>query len=362
MTATGVLGGMGFGAGLAWLFDADAGRRRRALVRDRTLHSLKRARVGVAAGLDDLRHVAGGKLHEMRSRDSGRPADALVAERVRSALGRYVAHSHAISVEVRDGIAELSGPVLASEMKKLVCAVKGVRGVSAIENRLEAHPSAERVPALQGIAREAGTNWRPATRLLAGVAGGAALLGGLRGGMSRAGLVAGPILLARAITNQPLGTLAGAGDRPLVEVQRSLDVEAPLYRVRAFWENLDNLPLFMEGVEAVQDLGPQRAELTLRGFPGRALVERFASANELGWHSVEGSRHALHVRFEPIGEYTRLHLRFSYLPPGGLVGHAFGWLARIDPRRTLDRDLVRLKSLLEVGHTTIRGETVVAGL
>jgi uncharacterized membrane protein len=47
-----------------------------------------------------------------------------------------------------------------------------------------------------------------------------------------------------------------------------------------------------------------------------------------------------------------------YNPPAGAIGHGLSVLLGADPRRAMDKDLVRLKSLLENGKTTARGQTI----
>ena len=60
--------------------------------------------------------------------------------------------------------------------------------------------------------------------------------------------------------------------------------------------------------------------------------------------------HAGLVRFEPVSDsVTRVHIRFSYNPPGGAAGHALAWLFGADARRLMDDDLVRMKTLIETG-------------
>ena len=80
----------------------------------------------------------------------------------------------------------------------------------------------------------------------------------------------------------------------------------------------------------------------------------------LGWRTVPGAvvDHAGLVHFEPADGGTRVHIQMSYNPPAGAVGHAVVALLGQDPKRAMDEDLVRLKSLLEEGKTTAHGDTV----
>jgi hypothetical protein len=48
----------------------------------------------------------------------------------------------------------------------------------------------------------------------------------------------------------------------------------------------------------------------------------------------------------------------SYNPPAGAIGHAIATLFGADPKRAMDEDMLRLKSLLEEGKTRADGEPV----
>ena len=48
----------------------------------------------------------------------------------------------------------------------------------------------------------------------------------------------------------------------------------------------------------------------------------------------------------------------SYSPPAGVFGHALAWLFGSDPKTEMDEDLVRLKSLLEIGRTRAHGAVI----
>ena len=54
------------------------------------------------------------------------------------------------------------------------------------------------------------------------------------------------------------------------------------------------------------------------------------------------------VQFEPEGASgTRVQIRLSYNPPVGAMGHAIAVLLGDDPRRKMDEDLARMKTLIE---------------
>jgi VIT1/CCC1 family predicted Fe2+/Mn2+ transporter len=116
-------------------------------------------------------------------------SDEMLAQRVRSSLGPMVSHPSSIELNVQNGKVILSGPILADEVDRLLSHVSAMRGVEEVENRLEAHQDTGNIPGLQGAAaiRKAGqlpdimqANWSPATRFIAGTAGGALALYGAR--------------------------------------------------------------------------------------------------------------------------------------------------------------------------------------
>jgi hypothetical protein len=51
----------------------------------------------------------------------------------------------------------------------------------------------------------------------------------------------------------------------------------------------------------------------------------------------------------------------TYNPPAGLLGHGVAALLGADPKRALDDDLLRFKSLLEHGRTTTDGGRTYLG-
>jgi CBS domain-containing protein len=121
---------------------------------------------------------------------------------------------------VDNGRVVLSGPVLEDEVDYLIAMVSRVGGVKHVENRLEIHEDANNIPELQGSPDRPPrgerfefmqVNWSPTARLLAGTAGGALALYGLRRsqtvgiGMATVGVA----LLARSLTNRELSRLFG---------------------------------------------------------------------------------------------------------------------------------------------------------
>jgi uncharacterized membrane protein len=369
----------GIGAGLMYLLDPDRGARRRALVRDKSVHAAHRAGELLDKGSRDFTFRMRGIAAEARSmtrRDH--PSDALLVERVRSKLGRAVSHPHAVRVEAQDGRVTLSGPVLRRELAGLLSCVLSVPGVRSIDDRLEPHTEDEQVPALQGGGRRRGERfelmqerWSPVTRVTMAVAGTGLIGYGLaRGGPL--GLVlglTGAALLARDSANRPLRRLLGIGaGRRAVDFHKTIHVHAPVEEVYSFFTRVENFPRFMSHVREVQKVGEDRYHWVAEG-PARVPVAWDAEITQrvpnqiFAWRSVDGASigNAGIVRFDPEGDgCTRVDIQMSYNPPAGAVGHAIAAMFGADPKHAMDEDLVRFQSLLERGKTTAHHHEVRA--
>jgi hypothetical protein len=159
----------------------------------------------------------------------------VLAERVRSKMGRYVSHPGSFHVTAHDGHVILTGTILSHQEPNLLAAIASVPGVTAVENRLEVCDHSEGGPALQGGGRRTGeraellqATWSPTARLLVGTAGGALMLAGAsRRGPARWVLGAfGTGLLARAVTNVPVACLLESpGGRSHPEEERTMPAE-----------------------------------------------------------------------------------------------------------------------------------------
>jgi uncharacterized membrane protein len=371
------IGGLAVGTGIAYAFDPQMGRRRRSLVRDRAIHARHAASDVVDKGLRDLSHRARGLL--VRARSVARHDDVIdevLVERVRANIGRVVTHPGSIEVMVENGRVRLAGPVLARELDGLVRCVRRVPGVRDVEHRLEAHPSAENVPGLQGAGRPPRRAWfrrdvwPPSERVLAGAA--CVLLGAQvlrRRGVARGLLgVTCAALLARTIANVPLRRLVSvrAGARE-IDLHKTIVVDAPVEEVFRFWSVFENFPRFMDHVRDVK-LSPdgEISRWKVEGPAGIAVgwdarVTERVENRLLAWRTLPDQtvEHAGSVRFEPVGDRrTRLHIRLSYSPPAGALGHAVARLFGRDPMHEMNDDLLRMKSLLETGRTRARGRRV----
>lgn len=125
------------GAAAMYYLDPQAGRRRRALARDKAVaacHDVERyAKARSRRAADRVR----GAVARTRSRLSGRTVgDGQLRDRIRARLGHVIARPAAVEVQVRAGRVTLLGGVGAGELEPLLDAVARMRGVAAVEHRL----------------------------------------------------------------------------------------------------------------------------------------------------------------------------------------------------------------------------------
>ncbi|MFL5459849.1 MAG: SRPBCC family protein [Gemmatimonadales bacterium] len=162
------------------------------------------------------------------------------------------------------------------------------------------------------------------------------------------------MLVSSAGQESFLGAMPSLDRRRVVDIQKTLYIDAPLDQVYAFWSNYENFPLFMSHVREVQDLGEGRSRWSVSG-PGGVPILWHASLTQqtpnevIAWRSESGSmlENAGIIRFSASSSGTRVDLRFCYLPPVGGAGQAVAELLGSDPRAKLNEDLGRMKALLE---------------
>jgi uncharacterized membrane protein len=366
MTACATLGA---GAGLMYLFDPDRGACRRARLKDKAAHAINKT--GAAAGSvsrDLTNRVRGLAAQAGSAFKSGDADDDTLAARVRSRMGRAVSHPGAIDVTAYDGVVTLRGDALIHEIGALLSCARSTPGVRDVDNQLQIHNRPGDIPNLQGGRARGGarfelmqSNWAPATRLLAALTGGA-LMGLCLRRRDALGLAAGTLgfgLMARGATNLEMRRILGiGGGRRAIDFQKTINIDAPVERVFEFWRNPHNFPHFMANVREVRDLGNGRSQWTVAGPAGfsvkwNAALTEFIPNKIIAWKSEPGSAiaNAGIVRFDSNnGAGTRVTVRMSYNPPAGAIGHAFAKVFGADPKREMDQDLLRMKTMIETGH------------
>jgi uncharacterized membrane protein len=211
-------------------------------------------------------------------------------------------------------------------------------------------------------------------RWISGIAAAAIAAYGLRRGRRRGLLLplAGALLhravSGRCAVNHALGRNTAVDDTPSspvtsirrgegVRVDERIVLNRPRHEVYRFWRNFENLPRFMDHLEAVTVLDESRSHWTAKG-PAGSRVEWDAEIhneipNELiAWRSLEGSEvaNAGSVHFSPVenGD-TEVRVVLRYDPPAGKLGAKVARLLGEEPSRQVADDLRRLKQVLEAG-------------
>lgn len=127
------------GAIAMYYMDPVAGRRRRALVHDRSVaagHDAEDfARTRSKRAGDHVR----GMFARTRERLSNAPIDdSQLHERIRARLGHVIDHPGEINVDVQNGHVVLRGIASSQEIEDVVSTVSSMRGVEGVDNRLSA--------------------------------------------------------------------------------------------------------------------------------------------------------------------------------------------------------------------------------
>jgi uncharacterized membrane protein len=293
---------------------------------------------------------------------------------VRSQVGRAVSHPHAIEVSTKDGKVVLKGPILQEEVDHLLSTVRDVPGVDDVVTRLEVHEDPGKLSSLQGgVPRESRSellqqNWTPALRMAVGTLGGALIWHGARsrGATKAASSLAGTALLTRAVFNREFRDIVGIGDNArVIEIDKAVHIHASVEEVFGFWSNYRLFPHFMTHLKEVRDLGNGKSHWVAEGPAGipvswDAEVTNCVRNELLAWRSLPGSTVQTEgaVRFDSENGGTRVGIRMFYKPPGGVIGHYLAALLGADAKQDMDDDMVRLKSLIELGCTRAHGVPV----
>lgn len=137
-TLNAVLLGLTAGAALMFFLDPASGRRRRTVVQEKSAHYARQA----AHQRDALARRALGQIRGAiagirRQVEPEAPVeDAILLERVRSAMGHMGVDPHGVDIRVRCGTVILKGPASAAQIGELIACAENVRGVREVENRL----------------------------------------------------------------------------------------------------------------------------------------------------------------------------------------------------------------------------------
>jgi uncharacterized membrane protein len=352
------------GAAAIYFLDHQRGHARRARFATRARRlSTDVAEGAVKSARDSWQHLAGTARQAWSNFGRSEwPEDRVLVERIRSRMGRIVSHPHKIHVVSDDGIVTLWGPASEEERRRLAHVVQTMPGVREVVNHLEIHEGYEPVmpgpSPFKAAQQETLLNWSPSKRLLAGMAGSSAIIYGWRRkdplGLSISLLGAG-LVAASVLKRNVQSLLALSEDSPGFELEQTIRINAPVSDVFDFWAKPENYPKVFSHISAIDKIGENLYRWTVTGPGGipvhwEGTITRTVPNTLVEWKSLPGSTvgNLGFVRVDPnYDASTRVLVRMFYRPPAGILGRFLAEMFGIDPKKVLDQDLKRLKTLFE---------------
>jgi uncharacterized membrane protein len=139
------------------------------------------------------------------------------------------------------------------------------------------------------------------------------------------------------------------GDPMPRTITESIEVDVPVSTAYNHWTQFEDFPLFMEGVEHVEQLDDTRlhwiAKVGGKTNEWDAKILEQHPDKQVSWISEDGKKTRGTVTFEPVSESrTRISLSMSYQAEG--LTEALGSAVGLDERRVRG-DLQRFKELIE---------------
>jgi uncharacterized membrane protein len=135
-----------------------------------------------------------------------------------------------------------------------------------------------------------------------------------------------------------------------------------------FWRNFENLPRIMDHLHSVRVIDDRRSHWVAKApsiAGGEVAWDAHITDDQpnqlIAWQSDPGSEvdNAGEIRFSPaMGDRgTEVHVKMSYIPPAGTIGH---WIAKLlgeSPEHQIREGLRNFKRLMETGEVpTIIGQ------
>ena len=177
-------------------------------------------------------------------------------------------------------------------------------------------------------------------------------------GSALAGAIAGGII-PFMLSARPRSGSASRGENATVE--RSVTINKPARALYDFWRDFTNFPQFMENIRSVNKLDEKRSHWVIEAPAGTSvefdsLITEDVPGRLIAWRSEEGASVPNHGRVEFIeqdgGRSTLVRATISYNPPAGAAGRLVAKLFQREPGVQADRDLHRLKELMETGKVS----------
>ena len=220
---------------------------------------------------------------------------------------------------------------------------------------------------LTNILTNTNTNVSQTERIVSGIAGGGLIAYGLkRRDAVGAGLaVVGGLLGLRGATGHcqvydaaGFSTADETAARPTrIHVQKSVTINKSAAELYAFWRNFENLPQFMNHLEAVQNTGEKTSHWKAKAPLGYSVewdaeLTSDVENEKIGWKSSELSEipNSGTVEFRSTtNRGTEVRVTLTYEPPAGKIGSLVAKLFGEEPSQQIAEDLRRFKRLMETG-------------
>ena len=135
----------------------------------------------------------------------------------------------------------------------------------------------------------------------------------------------------------------------MANIEKSIDVEVPVRTAYNQWTQFEDFPLFMEGVQRVDQLSDTRlhwvADIGGTRKEWDARITEQTPDDRVAWTSETGARNAGVVTFHKLSpDKTRIMLQMEYAPDDAVetIGDALGFVSR-----RVSGDLERFKEFIE---------------
>ena len=143
-------------------------------------------------------------------------------------------------------------------------------------------------------------------------------------------------------------------------IEKSIEVNVPVYTAYSQWARFEEFPQFMEGVKEVKRLDVKRlhwkAEIAGQDKEWDAEITEEMADQRLAWKSRGGDIKGWVATFHQLSDYrSKVMLQLEYDPQGFAekVGDALGVVSS-----RVQGDLERFKELIEKRWLPIRPETI----
>ncbi len=135
----------------------------------------------------------------------------------------------------------------------------------------------------------------------------------------------------------------------MASIEKSIDVQVPVRTAYNQWTQFEEFPLFMEGVEQIEQRDDEHlhwvAKIAGKREEWDAEITEQTPDQRVAWRSTNGNENAGVVTFHKLDDMkTRVMLQMDYKPEGVVesTGNALGFVGR-----RIEGDLERFKEFIE---------------